>query len=230
MNLAKPYKILVVDDEEDICEILKFNLESEGYLVDIAIAGTEALLMPLNTYHLFLLDIMMPGMSGFKLADELRKKLKLDTPVIFLTAKDTENDKLTGFSLGADDYITKPFSVKEIIARISAILRRAYSDDQTKEINIKFRGLELDLQTKQILVEGIRTNLTPHEFEIIHLLLKNPGKVYTREDILQYSWKEAPNVVDRTIDVHVNRLRKKLGNYGNHLITRSGYGYCFNTA
>src|SRR4030042_3288209 len=133
--------ILVVDDEEDICEIIKFNLESEGFRVDTANSAEEALQKPMSKYQLFILDIMMKGMSGFRLADELRNKKKLKTPVIFLTAKNTENDKLTGFSLGADDYITKPFSVRELIARTKAVMRRPAQQVAPEPVSIKIAGL-----------------------------------------------------------------------------------------
>jgi DNA-binding response OmpR family regulator len=219
--------ILVVDDEEDICEIIKFNLESEGFRVDAANSAEEALKKPLTKYHLFIFDIMMKGMSGFKLADELRNKKKLKTPVVFLTAKNTENDKLTGFSLGADDYITKPFSVRELIARVKAILRRPNPLEAPGPANVKIAGLELDHEKKKLFMDGARVDLTPHEYYIMMLLLNNTGKVFTREEILNYAWKDNINVLERTVDVHMTRLRKKLGEYGKYIISRSGHGYCF---
>lgn len=219
--------ILVIDDEEDICEIIRFNLESEGFRVDTANSAEEALQKPLTKYHLFIFDIMMKGMSGFKLADEVRNKKKLKTPVIFLTAKNTENDKLTGFSLGADDYITKPFSVRELIARVKAIMRRPNLQEVAEAGNIKIEGLELDQEKKKLFMEGTRVDLTPHEYYIMMLLLNNTGKVFTREEILNYAWKDNINVLDRTVDVHITRLRKKLGKYGKCIISRSGHGYCF---
>lgn len=222
-----PYIILAVDDEEDICEIIKFNLEAEGYRVETSLSAEEALKKPLKKYHLFILDIMMKGMSGFRLADEIRNKKKLDTPIIFLTAKNTENDKLTGFSLGADDYITKPFSVRELVARIKVILRRPGSTQSMDLSNIKMAGLELDQVKKRLRLDGEKISLTPHEYEIMLLLLKNPGKVFTREEILGHAWKEHSFVLERTVDVHMTRLRKKLGKYGKYIISRSGHGYCF---
>ncbi|MBN1415237.1 MAG: response regulator transcription factor [Bacteroidales bacterium] len=219
--------ILVVDDEEDICEIIRFNLESEGFRVDTAHSAEEALQKTLKKYHLFIFDIMMKGMSGFKLADEVRNRKKLKTPVIFLTAKNTENDKLTGFSLGADDYITKPFSVRELIARVKAVLRRPNPQEVAESASLKIAGFELDQEKKKLFIEGARVELTPHEYYIMRLFLNNPGKVYTREEILNYAWNENINVLDRTVDVHITRLRKKLGNYGKCIVSRSGHGYCF---
>jgi two-component system alkaline phosphatase synthesis response regulator PhoP len=219
--------ILVVDDEEDICEIIKFNLESEGFRVDTANSAEEALQKPLSKYQLFILDIMMNGMSGFRLADEIRNKKKMKTPIIFLTAKNTENDKLTGFSLGADDYITKPFSVRELVARTKAVMRRPTQQEVPETVNLKIAGLELDKEKKKLFMDGARVDLTPHEYFIMMLLLNNTGKVFTREEILNYAWKDNGNVLDRTVDVHITRLRKKLGKYGKCIISRSGHGYCF---
>ena len=220
--------ILVVDDEEDICEILKFNLESEGYQVDAVTSSEEALHKKLDKYNLFLLDIMMKGMSGYRLADEIRKQRKIDAPIFFITAKNTENDKLTGFSVGADDYITKPFSIKEVVARVKAALRRAdhiHGIDE-EERTIKIAGIELDVEKKRLLVDGLKSDLTPIEFQLLKLLLKYPGRIFGRDQFLDSIWRDV-NVTDRTVDVHITRLRKKLGSYGKYLITRKGYGYCF---
>lgn len=220
--------ILVVDDEEDICEILKFNLESEGFNVDTVNSAEEALGKKLEKYQLFLLDIMMKGRSGYRLADDIRKKRMLNTPIFFITAKNTENDKLTGFSVGADDYITKPFSIKEVVARIKAVLRR--SDDTNEAIaetsKIKIEGIELDIERKRLIVDGVREDLTPIEFQLLYILMKNPGRIFGRDQILNNIWRDV-NVTDRTVDVHITRLRKKLGDYGNCLVSRKGYGYCF---
>ena len=221
-------RILVVDDEEDICEIIRFNLESEGYIVDTVSSSEEALQKKLEKYQLFLLDIMMKGMSGYRLADEIRKRRKIEVPIIFISAKNTENDKLTGFSVGADDFITKPFSVKEIIARVKAVIRRsdALNDTEAPTAPIQVEGLELDVEQKRLSVDGLRKDLTPIEFHLLYLLIRNPGRIFNRESILNTVWKEV-NVTDRTVDVHVTRLRKKLGVYGKKLVTRKGYGYCF---
>lgn len=220
--------ILVVDDEEDICEILKFNLESEGFNVDTVNSAEEALTKKLDKYQLFLLDIMMKGASGYKLADDIRKKRNLAAPILFITAKNTENDKLTGFSVGADDFITKPFSIKEVVARIRAVLRRSdgINETITEPVKIKIEGIELDIERKRLIVDTQREDLTPIEFQLLYILMKNPGKIFGRDQILNNIWREV-NVTDRTVDVHITRLRKKLGRYGNYLVTRKGYGYSF---
>jgi two-component system, OmpR family, alkaline phosphatase synthesis response regulator PhoP len=228
MTESKPYRILVVDDEEDICEILKFNLESEGYIVDTVNSAEEALKMKMDRYQLFLLDVMMKGMSGYKLADEIRKHRRLAAPIIFITAKNSENDKLTGFSLGADDFITKPFSVKEIMARVKAVIRRSenQSSGEKPEQALKIAGIELDIGKKRLMIDGKREDLTPIEFRLLYMLLKNPGRIYDRDQFLEAIWRDV-SVTERTVDVHVTRVRKKLGTYGKYLVTRKGYGYCF---
>jgi DNA-binding response OmpR family regulator len=220
--------ILVVDDEEDICEILKFNLESEGFQVDAVTSSEEALNKRLEKYQLFLLDVMMKGMSGYRLADEIRKRRKISAPFVFITAKNTENDKLTGFSVGADDYITKPFSIKEVVARIKAVIRRSDKNDNILDTpaSIKVAGIELDIEQKRLIVDGIKEDLTPIEFQLLQILMKNPGRIFGREQFLDNIWRDV-NVTDRTVDVHITRLRKKLGAYGSCLVTRKGYGYCF---
>ncbi len=228
MTEIKTYRILIVDDEEDICEILKFNLESEGYAVDTVNSAEEALALKVERYQLFLLDVMMKGMSGYKLADEIRKRKKINTPIIFITAKNSENDKLTGFSVGADDFITKPFSVKEIIARVKAVIRRNdnISGSKSAENAIKIAGIELDLEKKRLTLDGQREDLTPIEFQLLYMLLRNPGRIFDRDQILDFIWRDI-TVTERTVDVHITRLRKKLGDYGKYLVTRKGYGYCF---
>ncbi len=228
METRNKIRILVVDDEVDICEILQFNLENEGFLVDTAQSAEQALKMLSEEHRLILLDVMMGGMSGFRMAEKLRKEGSA-VPVIFLTAKDTENDMLTGFSLGGDDYIPKPFSVKEVIARIKAVLKRSgnASGETTKDI-MRIEDLEVNLITKQVHVGELPVLLTKKEFEILCLLMKNPERVFTREEILDRVWKEDGYVLERTVDVHITRLRKKMGKYGTAIHNRSGYGYCFN--
>jgi DNA-binding response OmpR family regulator len=228
MILRNPIHILVVDDEEDICEILKFNLESEGFQVDVVTSAEDAMKKKLEKYQLFLLDVMMKGMSGYRLADEIRKRRKLDAPLFFITAKNSENDKLTGFSVGADDFITKPFSIKEVVARIKAVLRRSdgAGDPLTETTKISIAGIELDLEKKRLTIDGGKEDLTPIEFQILLMLIKNPGRIFGREQFLDHIWRDV-NVTDRTVDVHITRLRKKLGKYGAYLVTRKGYGYCF---
>ncbi|WP_346696099.1 response regulator transcription factor [Barnesiella viscericola] len=222
------YKILVVDDEEDLCEILKFNLEAEGYEVDTANSAEEALQMHLADYNLLLLDVMMGEMNGFKMALLLRKNEKLKhIPIIFLTAKDTEDDKLMGFNIGADDYISKPFSIREVIARVKAVLRRS-AEKETPEI-LQFEHLYIDPVKKRAFINQEELPLTKKEFEILSLLLSHPGQVFSREEILSKIWTDEVYVLDRTIDVNITRLRKKIGEYGKHIVTRLGYGYCFET-
>lgn len=225
----KNYNILVVDDEEDLCEILQFNLENEGHHVDVAYSAEEALTKNIASYNLLLLDVMMGAMSGFKLADMLRKNEQTaKVPIIFLTAKDTENDTLTGFSLGADDYISKPFSIKQVIARVNAVLRRTADNKEVSQKNIlKYENLELSLILKKAKISEKEIDLTKKEFEILKLFLENQNHVFSREEILEKVWGNDVYVVDRTIDVNMTRLRKKIEPYGKNIITRMGYGYCF---
>jgi two-component system, OmpR family, alkaline phosphatase synthesis response regulator PhoP len=222
-----PIRLLVVDDEEDLCEILQFNLESEGYEVDTANSAEEVLKKDLNQYKLLILDVMMGGMSGFKLADKLKKdEQTANLPIIFITAKDTENDMLTGFNLGADDYISKPFSIREVIVRVKAVLRRSNGTKNQSDI-LTVDELTLDIAQKKVFLEGEPISLTKKEYELLHLLVSHPGRVYTREDMLKQVWTDEVFVLDRTIDVNITRLRKKLGSFGQHIVTRLGYGYCF---
>lgn len=225
------YRILVVDDEEDLCEILKFNLENEGYQVDTANSAEEALKMNLADYHLLLLDVMMGEISGFKMASLLKKDKKTShIPIIFITAKDTENDTVTGFNLGADDYISKPFSLREVLARVKAVLRRATPADAEKAPQcFTYRSLVIDISKKKVSIDGEEVALTKKEFEILILLVENVGRVFSREDILERIWSDDVYVLDRTIDVNITRLRKKIGAYGKCIVTRLGYGYCFET-
>ena len=221
-------KILVVDDEEDLCEILQFNLESEGFAVDIANSAEQALKIISEAHKLILLDVMMEGMSGFKMAEKVRKEMHLNIPIIFLTAKDTENDTVTGFNLGADDYISKPFSLREVMVRVKAVLRRTASGNEKEAPQqLVYKGLILDMTKKKVSIDGIEVSLTKKEFEILLLLLQNQGRVFSREDILAKVWQEEVYVLDRTIDVNITRLRKKVGEYGKCIVTRLGYGYCF---
>ena len=222
------YKILVVDDEEDLCEILKFNLEMEGYIVDTANSAEEALKLDLTQYNLLLLDVMMGEISGFKMASIIKKdKATQGIPIIFITAKDTENDTITGFNLGADDYISKPFSLREAIMRIKAVLRRTGTTHTNLNELLGYRDLLIDKAKKKVSIKNEEISLTKKEFEILILLLENKGRVLSREDILSRVWKDEVYVLDRTIDVNITRLRKKIGEYGKHIVTRLGYGYCF---
>ncbi|MCI6829451.1 MAG: response regulator transcription factor [Prevotella sp.] len=223
------HRILVVDDEQDLCEILKFNLETEGYDVDTANSAEEAIVMDISSYNLLLLDVMMGEMSGFAMA----KKLKADertsnVPIIFLTARDTENDTVTGFNLGADDYISKPFSIREVLVRIRAVLRRTAPQPEESEKNIlKYQGLELDLDKKTVSIEGKQVAFTKTEFELLHTLLDERGRVFSRQELINRIWPSDVLVLDRTVDVNITRLRKKIGPFSKCIVTRLGFGYLF---
>lgn len=219
--------ILVVDDEEDLCEILQFNLESQGYNVDIAYSAEAALKKKLEAFDLILLDVMMGGMSGYKLAEKIRKKLKLSIPIIFLTARSTENDLLTGFNLGGDDYITKPFSINEVTARIKAVLKRTGSDNSNSSESIDYGDIRINLDNKTLSVGEDIIDLPRKEFEIFSLLLKNPNRIFTREEILYRAWPNEVIVNERTVDVNITRLRKKVQPFGIRILNKPGYGYYF---
>ena len=221
-------KILVVDDEEDLCEILQFNLEGEGYIVDVAYSAEEAITKDLSVYDLFLLDVMMGEMSGFKLAEKIRKDLKITTPFIFITAKNTENDLLTGFNIGSDDYISKPFSIKEVLVRVKAVVRRPQREiDENQSASFEYENLVVDAEKSKLLINNKEIKLTRKEFEILLMLIKKRDRFFSREDILNKVWSNDVIVSERTVDVHITRLRKKLGDYGSYLVGRSGYGYGF---
>jgi two-component system alkaline phosphatase synthesis response regulator PhoP len=223
----RKYKILIVDDEEDLCEILQYNLNNSGFETETAHSAEEAMKKSLHNYDLFLLDVMMGQMSGFRLAERLKKEYKINAPVIFLTAKDTENDILTGFSLGADDYIAKPFSVNELTARVKAVLKRTENELKENEDIQKFGNIELDNVRKRIIIDSEKIDLTRKEFEILKLLLENNGKVFSREDILRRIWGGDVIVTDRTVDVNIARIRSKIGVYASNLKNKTGYGYFF---
>ena len=221
------YKILVVDDEESLCEILQFNLEVEGYEVDVAYSAEQALGMHPERYSLILLDVMMGEMSGFRMAQLLKSKPETaKVPVIFCTAKDTEDDTVAGRNLGADDYIAKPFSIREVLARVRSVLRRTAGTQEESEV-VAFEGLSLDLRSKRCTLDGEPLALTKKEFEILALLLAHRGTIFSREEILHRVWSDEVIVLDRTIDVNITRLRRKIGRYGEHIVTRLGYGYGF---
>lgn len=221
------YKILIVDDAEDLCEILQFNLEGESYKTEVAYSAEEAIKKDLKTFNLFLLDVMMEKMSGFKFAELIRKDLHLDTPIIFITARDTENDLLTGFNLGGDDYITKPFSIKEVLVRVKAVLKRQSDKKELIEKSLVFEKLELNFKKRVLHIEDNKVKLTKKEFEILSLFLKNKDQVLSRNEILNKVWDDKTIVTYRTVDVHITRLRKKIGKYGNQIKSVSGYGYTF---
>ena len=223
------HRILVVDDEQDLCEILRFNLETEGYEVETANSAEEAIVIDIPSYDLLLLDVMMGEMSGFALA----KKLKDDErtsgiPIIFLTARDTENDTVTGFNLGADDYISKPFSIREVLVRIRAVLRRTTVQPEEDGKNIlKYQGLVLDLDKKTVSIDGEAVAFTKTEFEILHTLLDERGRVFSRQELINRVWPSDVLVLDRTVDVNITRLRKKIGPFSKCIVTRLGFGYLF---
>ena len=221
------YKILVVDDEESLCEILQFNLEVEGYEVDVAYSAEQALGMHPERYSLILLDVMMGEMSGFRMAQLLKSKPETaKVPVIFCTAKDTEDDTVAGLNLGADDYIAKPFSIREVLARVRSVLRRTAGTQEESEV-VAFEGLSLDLRSKRCTLDGEPLALTNKECVILALLLAHRGTIFSREEILHRVWSDEVIVLDRTIDVNITRLRRKIGRYGEHIVTRLGYGYGF---
>lgn len=223
----KGKKILIVDDEEDLCEILKYNLDNEGFITGVAHSAEEALMMPVHEFNLLLLDVMMGPVSGFKLADILRKEQNNSVPIIFLTAKDTENDLLTGFSLGADDYISKPFSINELKARVKAVLKRSDSVKSKSKTPVRYGDVELDTERKIVIIDNEKIELPRKEFEILKLLIENHGKIYSREDILNIIWDKDVIVTNRTVDVNITRLRNKLGQHGALLKNKTGYGYYY---
>lgn len=225
-------RILVVDDEETLCEALRFNIEIEGYNVDVAYSAEQALELALQDYSLILLDVMMGKMSGFKFAQLLKANpATADIPIIFCTAKDCEDDMVAGLNIGADDYITKPYSIRNVLARVKSVLRRASrsipADAEAASDEVCYKNLRLNIQSKQCFIDGRLVTLPRKEFEMLALLLSKPGKVFTREELLTRIWESDAVVGDRTVDVNITRLRHKIGEYGQHIVTRSGYGYGF---
>ena len=226
----KNQRILVVDDEQDLCEILKFNLETEGYQVETASSAEEALEKDICSFQLLLLDVMMGGMSGFQMAKHLKGNMSTaNIPIIFLTARDTENDTVTGFNLGADDYISKPFSIREVMVRVRAVLRRtANKDHQGEEPTvISYQGLLLNLDKKTVSVDGEDVPFTKTEFELLRLLLEERGRVFSRQELIDRVWPKDVLVLDRTVDVNITRMRKKVGKFAKCIVTRLGFGYYF---
>ena len=226
--MEQKHKILVVDDEQDLLEILKFNLETEGYEVATATSAEEALHLDLSDFNLLLLDVMMGGMSGFAMARKLKDNPSTAAiPIIFLTARDTENDTLTGFSLSADDYVSKPFSIREVLVRVRAVLRRT-ADPSTQQSNtLRYQGIEMNLDKKTVSIEGEDIPFTKTEFELLHLLLDERGRVFSRQELIDRVWPKDVLVLDRTVDVNITRLRKKIGPYAKCIVTRLGFGYYF---
>jgi DNA-binding response OmpR family regulator len=222
-------KILVVDDETDIREILQFNLENAGYTVETAASAEEALEKLGPEHGLILLDVMMGGMSGYKMAEHLRKEKGNDIPIIFLTARTGQDDLLTGFNAGGDDYITKPFSIQEVVVRVRAVMKRIPKmEEPLKEDVVNAGDLKIDLEKKIVFIKGEKVVFSKKEFEVLSLLATHPGQIFSREDLISELWKDAPYVLERTVDVHIARIRSKLGECKNYLTNRSGYGYVFN--
>ena len=225
-------KILVVDDEFDICEILQYNLETEGFEVATVYSAEEALELPLQDFSLILLDVMMGEMSGFQMARRLKNDpATAHIPIIFITALEGEDNLVKGLNIGADDYISKPLSMKEVKARVRAVLRRsaplqqeAVNHDDSKVV---YEGITLDLNAKTATCDGEELVFTKLEFELLSFFLQHPNKVFSREDLLRHCWPQDVMVLDRTVDVNITRLRKKIGRYGKQIKTRVGYGYCF---
>ncbi len=226
--MAIENKILLIDDDADITEILEFNLRAEGFNVTSVCSAERALTLYPENFHLILLDIMMGGMSGYKFAETIRAKA-IGTPIIFLTAKNTENDLLTGFSVGGDDYISKPFSIKEVIARVKAVLKRTEQmrTDTPGSDRLSTGDFEIDFCLKEVYINKQSVDITKTEFELLSFLASNPGKLFSRRNIIHSIWSETPYITERTVDVHITRLRKKLGHYGGLISSRKGYGYRF---
>ncbi len=225
-------KILVVDDELDICEILQYNLETEGFEVVTAYSAEEALELPLQDFGLILLDVMMGEMSGFQMARRLKNNpATAHIPIIFITALEGEDNLVKGLNIGADDYIAKPLSMKEVKARVRAVLRRSSQSQNSvaspDDCKIAYEGILLDLNAKTVTCDGQELVFTKLEFELLSFFLQHPNRVFSREDLLKYCWPQDVMVLDRTVDVNITRLRKKIGRYGKHIKTRVGYGYCF---
>lgn len=225
-------RILIVDDEETLCEVLKLNLENEGYDVDIAFSAEQALKMELRKYSLILLDIMMGEISGIRMAKMLKADVRTShIPIIFCTARDTKDDMVMGLNLGADDYIMKPYTVRNVIARVKSVLRRSqgsgYAMQGRENSVLTAEGLELDLEFMRCIADGVEVKLTRKEFELLAYLLSHRGQICSREQILSRVWSDEVVVLDRTIDVNITRLRQKIGKYGSYIITRSGFGYGF---
>ena len=226
-------RILIVDDEETLCEVLKLNLENEGYDVDIAFSAEQALTLDLRNYSLILLDIMMGEISGIKMAKMLKSDvMTADIPIIFCTARDTEDDMILGLNLGADDYIMKPYTVRNVIARVKSVLRRTAKQKASITVSektnmLQVEGLKLDLEFKRCTVDDKEVKLAKKEFELLAYLISHRGKILSREQNLSKVWSDEVIVLDRTIDVNITRLRQKIGEYGKYIITRSGYGYGF---
>ncbi len=232
-------RILVIDDEESICEILKYNLEKEGYDVDCANSAEEAFAHDLSGYSLFIVDIIMDRFSGFDFVKRIKNMVNVeDTPIIFCSALNGEDDMVMGLNIGGDDYITKPFAINEVLARVRAVLRRSNISQQLAynrsrgicEPDITFRGLRVDRNEKSAYVNGLQVNLTRTEYELLMFFMTHRNRVYSRDEIRRHIWADDDAVSGRAIDTNITRMRKKLGEYGVYIKTRSGFGYGFTEA
>jgi len=220
-------RILIVDDEHDLCEIFLFNLTAAGYEADVAYSAEEAISKGIDGYDLLLLDVMMPGLSGFELAQRMKAdEHTAHIPIIFITAKDTEEDTLRGFGLGADDYVTKPFSIREVVARVNAVLKRSLPP----AMSLRYDSLLVDQSSKTVTIDNVTVDLTRTEFDLLALLLSRQGQVFSRQELIDRVWPNDVIVSERTVDVNITRLRKKLGDYASRIVTRQGFGYCFEGA
>jgi len=229
-DMEKNRRILVVDDEETLCEALRFNLQVEGYSVDVAYSAEEAMALDLAVYDIFLLDIMMGEISGTQLARIIKSNpATAEKPIIFCTAKDTEEDMIKGLDLGADDYIIKPYSLKNVSARIRTVLRRtnAAAQPASRQDKVEYEGLCVIPSMKKCIVDGQEIKLPKKEYEILLRLLSHRGQIFSREELLKEIWPEEVVVLDRVVDVNITRIRQKIGRYGKNIVTRSGYGYGF---
>ena len=219
--------ILLVDDEPDILEVLRFNFTVSGYDVTVANSAEDALKLDLCRFSLIILDVMMGGMSGLRMAMILKENpVTAHVPIIMLTAKSDREDIIDGLRIGVDDYVTKPFSIQELLLRVQAVLRRTHrpSPDVTQAGG---KGLFLDNRGKSLSIDGKPVSLTRTEFGILSLLMGHPGMVFSRDDLLDKAWPEGVVVTDRRVDVSITRLRKKLGPYARNIVTRPGHGYCY---
>ena len=227
-----PSKVLVVDDEQDILDVLQYNFGLEGYEVETARSGEEALRKDLSRFQLLVLDVMMGGMSGLKVLMTIRQNPQTaHLPVILLTAKSSREDIIDGLRIGADDYVTKPFSIQELLLRARAILRRsATAEAQATKADtepLTYGGLSLDLHAMELNVDGTPVPLAKTEFQLLALLMQNPSRVFSREQLLRGAWPDGVVVTERSVDVGITRLRKKIGPYAKCIVTRQGYGYSF---
>ena len=224
----KRKRILIVDDEKDLCQIIEYNLISNGYDADSVNSAEEAIQLDLNKYDLAILDVMMGRMSGFQLAESIKSnKSTSSLPIIFLTAKDSEEDTLLGFELGADDYITKPSGIRELLARVKAVLHRSEKVETMADAVLIYKGLSIDVESKTVTIDGKIANLTKKEYELLRILLSNKDHVLSRQQLVSMVWTGDSQVSDRTVDVNITRMRKKIGAYSSCIVTRQGFGYCF---